>query len=34
MPRWLDRVLPNLTIEPPIEQPASGPPPTPATQPV
>jgi RND superfamily putative drug exporter len=33
MPRWLDKVLPNITIEPPVEQP-SGEPQTAAAQPV
>ena len=23
MPRWLDKILPNITIEPPTEQPAA-----------
>ena len=35
MPRWLDKVLPNLTIEPPTEQPTANRPPvgaTPATE--
>jgi RND superfamily putative drug exporter len=33
MPRWLDKILPNITIEPPTEQPVAVTPPTGAARP-
>jgi RND superfamily putative drug exporter len=34
MPRWLDKILPNITIEPPVEQPSTTPVPTPPPPPL